>query len=525
MNRAILLIRNDPAWSIVPTLAVLAIILELWTSFSSSHFGTTATYFVVPMVLVLVMGQSQNSLLFLSGLPIDGREIVRSRVLILLFCAWIPFAVRLTGYALGNHTGAAGLRESLSIGLFGTAFALFVQTIWLPVARVPQAAVWAFWIAAMTVSGFLRATSSLEVVWTVNGLFALIAVALYIFRWPRQAFSFQSAPLKASSSVHVRQTMNGSRSAAGFAAPLRAVFRKYALLFLAFAAFYPLLDNVALTLCFIPGYMQHALFGIPWLGTMPMRRRTIGAMIVVPYLVLLCAGVAVDMKYGIGSRPKESVELTFINGDASLQSGRAWWKWTLGEAPEIQAPWGEVHKPVSARAVLFTIYDPWGFTASSSREFRDWQSRRVSREIYGVEVPLERIGELPRMTPLLHRAPMQILTIELLVAIVLAAFSLGVVPYWRRLRGLPFKVVRGLSWVVLLPLVCGLAFASLVLGLSFPSVILDTLVIAITGALVTPALFYTVPAVIVLALFWLTLTVFDELDYALLPVQRQAAGI
>jgi hypothetical protein len=135
------------------------------------------------------------------------------------------------------------------------------------------------------------------------------------------------------------------------------------------------------------------------LDPLPVPRRALFAVLVVPYFLAFCAG------YGLGAlgadRAARSDDLvTYASSEGAwrlqvpLRAREIAWD---GRAPEATAPWGESHRPATvsplwrgSRAVLYSPYDtPDG----SSRDFVALQLSRAVRAVYGAEIPPAEIAD------------------------------------------------------------------------------------------------------------------------------------
>jgi hypothetical protein len=165
-------------------------------------------------------------------------------------------------------------------------------------------------------------------------------------------------------------------------------------------------DASELRYVYIP-MMAYALFSVvgPRLGRLhhldplPVPRRALFAMLVVPYFLVFCAG------YGLGAlgadRAARRNDLVVYGPDEDswrlqvpFRAREIAWD---GRVPEAVAPWGESHRPVmvsplwrGSRAVL---YSPYETPDGSSRDFVALQMSRAIRAVYGAEIPPAGISE------------------------------------------------------------------------------------------------------------------------------------
>jgi hypothetical protein len=166
------------------------------------------------------------------------------------------------------------------------------------------------------------------------------------------------------------------------------------------------LDAVIITayvlFAFVGGPMEQLYF--PY--TVPVSRRQLFALIVLPGLVVLGAGytvgkvwMAVDAATTEAivyqTEPSDSVfppypfetpmlrvpiEYCAVAGD--------------GDPPEIRAPWGETHEAFSvdvSRLEDARLYTPFGTPEGSSIDFVAWQISRAVEVVHGISIPPEEI--------------------------------------------------------------------------------------------------------------------------------------
>jgi len=167
----------------------------------------------------------------------------------------------------------------------------------------------------------------------------------------------------------------------------------------------PDLENLRVTYIPLVSYMLFAamitrLRRLHTLDPLPISRRRMFAVLVLPLVALSCLGFAATL-LGI-ARFGSHIELVdyrswndrqpphVIVPGAYLEFADA------GEVPAVDAPWGESHEPLAA-PVFFrsrhVLYSPYDAPPGSSKRFVALQISRAAEAVYGVRIPPESIAE------------------------------------------------------------------------------------------------------------------------------------
>jgi len=134
------------------------------------------------------------------------------------------------------------------------------------------------------------------------------------------------------------------------------------------------------------------------LDALPIRRRTICAALLLPYLLLVLVGYAAGAFVGSGAEKRvEYVNMEVAEGDfwvtAPLRVYDVAWD---GEPRAIESPWGESH-PAKPRKLVgvsrAAAYSPYDAPPGSSKRFVALQISRAAEEVYGVAIPPGEIAE------------------------------------------------------------------------------------------------------------------------------------
>lgn len=134
------------------------------------------------------------------------------------------------------------------------------------------------------------------------------------------------------------------------------------------------------------------------LDPLPIARRVLFAVLIVPYFVAFVGG------YGVGAlvsdhvaRDTDLVGLVSVDGSGRVvvpqRFVRVAWN---GEVPPAVAPWGESHAPALTtplwKGSRARVYSPYSTPEGSSREFVAWQLSRALEAVYGARIPARELG-------------------------------------------------------------------------------------------------------------------------------------
>jgi hypothetical protein len=132
--------------------------------------------------------------------------------------------------------------------------------------------------------------------------------------------------------------------------------------------------------------------------------------------------------------------------------------WVLarnGNAPLIQAPWGETFQPPVFRKGGFDIYNPFAVGCGNSERFLDWQFNRASVAVYGRPFPRENglIGHV-----VITSLRTQLVTVAGLLGIIFLCMSGALLNDWHR-----FRRLAGPVRVTIISLLSATGFAAMML--------------------------------------------------------------
>lgn len=150
-------------------------------------------------------------------------------------------------------------------------------------------------------------------------------------------------------------------------------------------------------------YMLFSLVGprlasLHHLDALPLSRRPLVAALLLPHLLLLCAGYGLGVAVASGARSR----LEYVNFE-KRESGfevtvplRVYRFARGGEVPLADSPWGETHAPEPL--ALFggsgaVVYSPYSAPPGSSLRFVALQISRAVEAVYGASIPAETIEE------------------------------------------------------------------------------------------------------------------------------------
>ncbi len=164
-----------------------------------------------------------------------------------------------------------------------------------------------------------------------------------------------------------------------------------------------------------------------------------------------------------------------------------------GNAPLLQAPWGETFQPSIYRVSGYDIYNPYAVGCNNSERFLDWQFKRATIAAYGR--PLERDkSDSWYVVDWRHAfitGPRTIfVNIAVIAAFVILSTLLTIVSDWHRFRSLP-----GWSRIAFLApvaaLVVGVLYLSLYDNLDVVQWVFWTLPESLVGAVAVTIAFLT----------------------------------
>jgi hypothetical protein len=381
---------------------------------------------------------------FQAGLPIRVRDLFLARILSLFAGVWLPVA---SGAALlllaGKPAQDAGILVEIGAAL--SVVALVMQSSRV---RSISGSEWAYvlvaiaWAAAWPISLFVPRVVVLAVCF-------LLCPLLFWNIWRQLPITFEVLPAKLARQAPSDDS--AAEPALVWWPILRALFPLRTLLFLPMVVFMPLSGQwlyVSL-FCFMP--VLAAVGNMPWVLGLPVRRGALLGGAVLPWLTLLLLGV-------LGSNwfaPKPAIRLERAATDKISDIRPPLEFWRMGEAPVIEAPWGESWRPPTMRLLGIAIYNPYSFGPASSTRFFEWQFRRATTAVYGEAMDLaDYQRHRPRSRPLLRQARLAILNLSACACWVMLLFSFAFTAMHWRFRRVFAQGNTVMGWLVMAAMAC-----------------------------------------------------------------------
>ena len=386
--------------------------------------------------IFLVFGELTRCSPFEMALPIPAKRLWLAHVSAVVISGAVMLAVtgglvaggnwllwRLSGRWMVPVEEMRGLAVHLCAGLL-LAVAL-LQSPLPPVHRLPRSAVRVVLVMAATLA--LVVVLNAIGAWTALLTLSLAAaVGLHRYRRVPRAFTLSTAGETVAGPVSRDEITAGWKAHAAASTPRGAVFarllhrtifrcfyvgakRKFSpwltFPFIAlFGALLSVLDTlwfedsqrflyVPMTVYVLISFSAHPLGALYLLDGLPVSRRRVWNILVIPYLAVLLAG------YGLGAAVVALRADTAAKGEVIhfLQNKRdgntylyipasamkiAW----DGEIPKTTSPWGETHEAWSKplhRWCRVRLYSPYHTPSGSSLEFVAWQMSRATEAVYG----------------------------------------------------------------------------------------------------------------------------------------------
>jgi len=155
----------------------------------------------------------------------------------------------------------------------------------------------------------------------------------------------------------------------------------------------PLMSVAVLPFVFFEAHASVVLRAFARLDGLPLRRSHIAVYLGVPSLLamLVLAGLGTFRLPGWGL-VRDEITLTREAPHVRVPAF-AWRRHTGSEAPVTSAPWGEAIRGEVRRIpdADLALFNPYDVTQATSLRMLGWQLARAGREIYGVDVPPEKI--------------------------------------------------------------------------------------------------------------------------------------
>jgi len=364
---------------------------------------------------------------FEAALPIHGRQIFYARVLALgVFIGPPIFAAAAARLVRGGAAGWIDARIILEIGAAFTVVLLFplcLRAGKFAVSRKPPSNVMTLvtFGAALIIGTLAVRTLPAQAVFAIC---AAATGALLWYGWARTPEAFEIVAAEGQRAVaklprrlsgpgteaaaktegDVAEAQQSLTQAAQSWKPGWNLWARMPLLRIVFSTSYPmavLLVPVA-SLFGLWGwpllafYMGAIFVGVhkdtPWLHTIPVSRHKLFALLLLPLVALVIGGLAVQTGFFLANGPEGLVttgpgpfwEIYSYGGPMNVKVPVAYWlRARGGEAPVIQAPWGERCQPHTYTLFGVALYNPYAVEDGKSMEFFEWQFERATKAVYG----------------------------------------------------------------------------------------------------------------------------------------------
>jgi hypothetical protein len=468
------LIQRDPAWKFTPWLTAAAVIAALlYSRYGGSILGAMAGLIVV----FFMRAQPHRRVTFFeAALPIAARDLLLARFLSLMALIWLPAtavaaALLLTGNGAFPASAVAGFAAIvLTLGvilILSTRDKEFAAPIWVTMACPAAAAI------------VLVLTLGLKHSVPIPAICGVVAVGLGALTWKRVPEAFQCVPVAVSAP---RKDTGSDSPSLPWWPVIRSLLPWQSAIIIPISLWW-----VATGMWFFaPMYMMMAYsqsqLTTRWTVALPISRRTILAMSILPVLFLLGASAELGMLTGYARQGRDLVRQGDPShfrptGTVGVWVNPAFWQIAPGgRVPVIRAPWGEGFQPEPVRLLSLTLYNPYATGEKNSQPFEEWQFGRATSDIYGRPMTPRELAEAKpaSLEPITLRPRMQILSIGAILAVALFWAWLVELLSWHRLGRLSAAARKTLAYSG------GLVLCAAILG--------DMLVSKVPGPASQPAL-------------------------------------
>jgi hypothetical protein len=420
------LVKRDPAWR--NALIFTAVSAVACPALPRGFIGMFV--FVVGMFWFRSQPQ-QRATLFHAALPIRACDLFLARILALFAGVWLPLA---SGAALLLFVGKR-VEDAATLVEIGAGFSVLVlvaqssrvrQIAGSPRASTISVAV--VWIAGYTIwQGQLVPRAVLLTVC------ALLCAVLFWNIWRQLPPSFEVLPAKPVPQV----SSQGKTTARAFVywPILRSLFQWRTFGFLPMIAMLTLNGQwlSASVFCVCPVLASMPL--MPWVLGLPIRRSTLLAVILLPWVMAPLLGLLLGNGFGFGDKSPIRLEWSASNRISDVRPPLEFWR--TGKAPVIESPWGETWRPETVRVLGLAVYNPYSFGPGSSPRFFEWQFRRATEAVYGEAIDYAYFkSHRPGVRPLMRQARLAILNLAACACWVMLLVNLLFTSFHWRVRRL-----------------------------------------------------------------------------------------
>jgi hypothetical protein len=344
----------------------------------------------------LPMFTSYRASPFEAALPIDARRITMARIGVALVHVWLPIGAWM---AAGPRSGGGW---ELVVLAAATVLTLLPYTIRPGVLGVSASRLLAGPYAGVALACGIGILLMHPLV--LAAVLALVAVITAAVIWRATPPSFQLAPaaapapaprLDVSTPVRTPEDVQWWRPMIRSVVPPRTLGVAAMVGFMGFSdqwLFYFVMFAIA-----DAAFTRHRN---NWMRTLPIPRRALLGMTLVPFLLPLL-GILLVGKLAIAQIPPLYADLHSIDDGAPHAFSRAhdfdrhtkvplaFWKRAPDERPPvIRAPWGETTGTDALSVLGRPFYNPYSVRTQNSERFREWQFARATTAVYGRPISL-----------------------------------------------------------------------------------------------------------------------------------------
>jgi hypothetical protein len=427
-----------------PVFALLAGVLA-YPFCGVSHAEVIASAFGCACMMVALTSPTERATVFEAALPIPARLLLAARLIETIVLWGLQGLVVIGETAvLRGWTDALLLMELAALAI---PVWLAVQSAGISETSPPR---WArsllSWIVVSAGFVYLESATHRPPASLVLGVCLAASAALLVRLWYTVPEGFQIAPMKAARPPRFALRWPDWRRVWSPAwLPAWRQFLHARIWSSLIFAWLPAIFGMPLVLgpCLVPAAMT-ACQRLEWLLVLPVSRRRLLPMLLVPWLCIVIATVSLTGYFRAASQdPAVSTGHSDVwqekaaagPGTPNVLVPATFWNWAWGwEAPVIQSPWGETTQPRTFIRLGFAFYNPYSVAPHNSARFLDWQFARATEAVYGRAVPLSQSAELPKLglVPATHRHRTR--SIEVLAA-VLAFLGFFYLALWRKTSG------------------------------------------------------------------------------------------
>jgi hypothetical protein len=401
------LVKRDPAWRIAPYFVVAGVVFSPFVPLAA----------ILGLTCLVLPQFRQRWTPFQAALPIDGRQLIASRVLSLLAFIWMPILAAMARMLAGRGEPArVGSLPLLEAGVIVTTVILLVQSVRIRELSPPP------WLTIVAYAGIFLLLpimgsnlfpGPVAVVIAVVAGCTVASAVLFLKAWMSVPKAFQLAPAEAASlSTEPSTELSTERAGRGWPAfawwpVFHALYGRWQVrLFPSVSLVAALAGNWGFALLMAPSFYG----SWHWLLHLPVSARKLFWALWLPLFAPLLAGLLLNPQidnYFRSKRPAvfagysrfwdERGDARGSAGTPNVQVPAAYWRWARGStAPAVEAPWGERVQPATSIKLGLAFYNPYSVDRSNSRRFLEWQFMRATEAVYGRPIALLQSDEIQK---------------------------------------------------------------------------------------------------------------------------------